>query len=47
MLEAPEKLNELENHLKNFLRSIYHRSMIPPTDLAKSTAFSITDLPRL
>ena len=41
-----EKLEELEIHLKNFLKNIYHSSVTSPEDIARSAVIG-TDLSKL
>ena len=41
ILETTDKLSELESHLKNFLKNIYHSAVASPVELAKNTGVSI------
>ena len=42
-----EKLGELETHLKNFLKNIYHSALASPVELAKNTGVNLNYLSRL
>lgn len=43
---AIEKIEELESHMKNFLKNIFHSSVTSPEDIARSAVIG-ADLSKL
>lgn len=47
VISSPEKLNELEALLKNYLKNIYRTAITSPIQQAKNTGVTFDYLPKL
>lgn len=47
ILYSAEKLNQLEVHLKNFLKNIYRTAITSPIEQAKTTGINFDFFPKI